>query len=52
MASATDASRMNIDGRPWRTIGLEPDGRSVWVIDQTALPYSFGTKTEQLPAGG
>ena len=36
---------MNIDGRPWRTIGLEPDGRSVWVIDQTALPYSFGTKT-------
>ena len=34
---------MNIDGRPWRTIGLEPDGRSVWVIDQTALPYSFGT---------
>ena len=36
---------MNIDGRPWRTIGLEPDGCSVWVIDQTALPYSFGTKT-------
>ena len=35
---------MNIDGRPWRTIGLEPNGRSVWVIDQTALPYSFGTK--------
>lgn len=36
---------MNIDGRPWRTIGLESDGCSVWVIDQTALPYSFGTKT-------
>jgi methylthioribose-1-phosphate isomerase len=36
---------MNIDGRPWRTIGPEPDGCSVWVIDQTALPYSFGTKT-------
>ena len=36
---------MNIDGRPWRTIGPEPDGCSIWVIDQTALPYSFETKT-------
>ena len=36
---------MNIDGQTWRTIGLEPDGRSVWVIDQTQLPHRFGTRT-------
>ena len=35
---------MNIDGTPWRTIGLEPDGRSVWVIDQTRLPHRFTTR--------
>ena len=36
---------MNIDGQAWRTIGLEPDGRSVWVIDQTQLPHQFRTLT-------
>ena len=36
---------MNIDGQAWRTIGLEPDGRSVWVIDQTQLPHHFCTCT-------
>ena len=36
---------MNIDGQAWRTIGLEPDGRSVWVIDQTQLPHRFSTRT-------
>ena len=36
---------MNIEGQAWRTIGLEPDGRSVWVIDQTQLPHRFGTRT-------
>ena len=36
---------MNIDGQAWRTIGLEPDGRSVWVIDQTQLPHHFCTRT-------
>ena len=32
---------MNIDGRDWRTIGLEDDGQAVWVIDQTLLPHRF-----------
>jgi methylthioribose-1-phosphate isomerase len=32
---------MNIDGKAWRTIGVEPDGRAVWVIDQTLLPHQF-----------
>lgn len=36
---------MNIDGQAWRTIGLEPGGRSVWVIDQTQLPHQFRTLT-------
>ncbi len=34
---------MNINGTPWRTIGLEEGGRSVWVIDQTLLPHRFET---------
>ena len=36
---------MNIDGQAWRTIGLEPGGRSVWVIDQTLLPHRFHTRS-------
>ncbi len=36
---------MKIDGQAWRTIWLEPDGRSVGVIDQTLLPHSFATRT-------
>jgi methylthioribose-1-phosphate isomerase len=36
---------MNIDGKAWRTIWLEPDGRSVGVIDQTRLPHLFTTRT-------
>ncbi|MEO1003096.1 MAG: S-methyl-5-thioribose-1-phosphate isomerase [Cyanobacteria bacterium J06638_7] len=36
---------MNIDGKPWRTIWLEPDGCSVGVIDQTLLPHRFTTRT-------
>ncbi|MFN6133683.1 MAG: S-methyl-5-thioribose-1-phosphate isomerase, partial [Synechococcaceae cyanobacterium] len=35
---------MNINGSPWRTIGLEEDGRSIWVIDQTQLPHRFETR--------
>jgi len=35
---------MKVDGRPMRTIWLEPDGWSVGVIDQTALPHRFVTK--------
>ena len=30
---------MNIDGKPWRTLWLEQDGRSLAVIDQTLLPH-------------
>ena len=40
---------MNIDGKPWRTIWLEPGGRSggwsVGVIDQTLLPHQFTTRS-------
>lgn len=34
---------MNIDGKAWRTIWLEPGGRAVSVIDQTQLPHNFTT---------
>jgi methylthioribose-1-phosphate isomerase len=36
---------MNIDGKPWRTIWLEPGGTSVGVIDQTLLPHRFTTRS-------
>ncbi len=32
---------MKIDGAPTRTIWVEPDGRSVGIIDQTQLPHRF-----------
>ena len=32
---------MKVDGRPYRTIWLAKDGRSVDVIDQTKLPHAF-----------
>jgi methylthioribose-1-phosphate isomerase len=34
---------MKVDGKPMRTIWLEPDGWSVGVIDQTALPHRLLT---------
>src|SRR6202042_259183 len=34
---------MRVDGKSTRTIWLEPDGWSVCVIDQTALPHRFLT---------
>ncbi|HEV3185078.1 MAG TPA: S-methyl-5-thioribose-1-phosphate isomerase [Xanthobacteraceae bacterium] len=34
---------MKVDGRPTRTIWLEPDGWSVGAIDQTRLPHRFET---------
>ena len=34
---------MKIDGKPYRTIWLNPDGTSVEVIDQTKLPHVFET---------
>src|ERR1700691_378249 len=34
---------MQVDGKSMRTIRLEPDGWSVCVIDQTALPHRFLT---------
>ncbi|MBM3503094.1 MAG: S-methyl-5-thioribose-1-phosphate isomerase [Alphaproteobacteria bacterium] len=32
---------MKVDGQPYRTIWLEPDGWSVAIIDQTRLPHEF-----------
>jgi methylthioribose-1-phosphate isomerase len=34
---------MKVDGKPMRSIWLEPDGWSVGVIDQTVLPHRFST---------
>ena len=34
---------MNVDGQPFRTIWVEPDGWSVRIIDQTRLPHRFET---------
>ncbi len=34
---------MRVDGKAMRSIWLEPDGWSVGVIDQTALPHRFAT---------
>ena len=34
---------MKVDGKAMRTIWVEPDGWSVGVIDQTALPHRFTT---------
>src|SRR5499427_4497963 len=45
--SRTDLARYNsamrVDGKSMRTIWLEPDGWSVGVIDQTALPHRLAT---------
>ncbi len=32
---------MNINGKAWRTIWLEEDGKAIGVIDQTKLPHRF-----------
>jgi methylthioribose-1-phosphate isomerase len=34
---------MKVDGKPMRTIWVEPDGSTVGVIDQTKLPHRFET---------
>src|ERR1700721_834994 len=34
---------MKVDGKPMRSIWLEPDGSTVGVIDQTVLPHRFAT---------
>src|SRR5271169_5600106 len=34
---------MKVDGKPMRSIWLEPDGWSVGVINQTALPHRLAT---------
>jgi methylthioribose-1-phosphate isomerase len=36
---------VNIDGKPYRTIWLNADGRSIEIIDQTKLPHKFETVT-------
>src|SRR5262249_10356970 len=42
-AKRVKSAAMNVDGKPLRTIWLEPDGSSVGIIDQTALPHRFAT---------
>ena len=34
---------MKVDGKPFRSIWVEPDGATVGVIDQTLLPHRFAT---------
>ena len=34
---------MKIDGKPYRTIWLNEDGKTVEIIDQTKLPHRFET---------
>jgi methylthioribose-1-phosphate isomerase len=34
---------MRVDGVPYRSIWLEPDGETVGIIDQTRLPHAFVT---------
>src|SRR3990172_3929220 len=36
---------MNIDGKHYRTVWLNPDGTTVEIIDQTKLPFRFETVT-------
>ena len=36
---------MKVDGKPYRTIWLNPDGWSVGIIDQTRFPHVFETMT-------
>jgi methylthioribose-1-phosphate isomerase len=36
---------MKVNGKPYRTIWLNQDGRSVEIIDQTKLPHVFATVT-------
>jgi len=40
---------MKVDGTPYRTIWLEPDGWSVRAIDQTRLPHEFATVRLTIP---
>jgi methylthioribose-1-phosphate isomerase len=42
-AFAAYFTAMKVEGRPTRTIWLEPDGWSVGIIDQTQLPHRFAT---------
>lgn len=34
---------MQVDGRPYRSIWLEPDGWAAGIVDQTLLPHRFAT---------
>ena len=40
MVSGITAS-MRVNGKPYRTIWLADDGRTVRIIDQTLLPHRF-----------
>jgi hypothetical protein len=39
---------MKVEGRPYRTIWLGPDGETVVVIDQTLLPHPGWTAPKDL----
>lgn len=41
---------MKINGKPYRSIWLEPDRRQISIIDQTLLPHAF--ETRQLVSAG
>ncbi len=45
MGQFPQTTAVNIDGKPWRTIWLEPDGATVGVIDQTQLPHRLATQS-------
>ena len=42
-ANRVMTSTMRVDGKPTRSIWLEPDGWSVGIVDQTLLPHRFAT---------
>jgi methylthioribose-1-phosphate isomerase len=43
VANGVKTARMKVDGKPTRSIWLEPDGWSVGIVDQTLLPHRFAT---------
>ena len=43
---------MKVDGKPWRPIWLEDDGRSVGIIDQTRLHFALVSAFSPVFFGG
>ena len=40
---------MRVDGKPYRTIWVAADGKTVEVIDQTVLPHQFVVVQRNVP---